>query len=360
MSHSRPVQVHINTAALQHNSQRVRELVPNSKIMAVIKADGYGHGMEIVADALSSSVDEFAVNSLDDVLRIRNAGFDKAITVLSANFNKQQLLELVKLNARITLYDSTQLPVLASLDEKLNLSIWLKVDTGMGRLGFLPEELPNTLDQVNKIKAVSNISLMTHLANADQVDNPASGKQIDVFNELAAVNQFTELSILNSAGVLALPEYALQRVRPGIMLYGISPLVNQSAEQLGLQAVMTFKSKLISIRRLPAGSSIGYGSTYVVDDDTRIGVIACGYGDGYPRHAPTGTPVLINGLIVPLIGRVSMDMICVDLNNITAKVGDDAILWGEGNPVEVVADYAQTIAYELVCGILPRVERIVN
>ncbi|MCL4171274.1 UNVERIFIED_CONTAM: hypothetical protein GTU68_036246 [Idotea baltica] len=142
------------------------------------------------------------------------------------------------------------------------------------------------------------------------------------------------------------------------MLYGISPLANSSSHQLDLIPAMTFRSELISVRTLPTGSPVGYGSSYVVEENTRIGVIACGYGDGYPRHAPTGTPVLVNGLIVPLIGRVSMDMICVDLNHIAARVGDEVVLWGEGNPVEVVAEYAGTIAYELVCGILPRVERV--
>lgn len=360
MSNNRPVRAHISIKAIRHNSQRIRELVPDSKIMAVIKADGYGHGMETAAQALDGHVDEFAVNSLDDVFRLRDAGFNKAITVLSASFNLEELYQLNEHRARVTIYDVSQIAVLESIDKDLKMSIWLKADTGMGRLGFSPEELQPALHRLSAIQSVDQISLMTHLANADQTDHSANQVQISLFEELAELYDFTELSLLNSAGILGLPEHAYQWVRPGIMLYGISPLNNKSSEQLELKPAMTLKSKLISVRTLAAGSSVGYGSSYVVVEDTRIGVVACGYGDGYPRHAPTGTPVLINGEIVPLIGRVSMDMICVDLNRLSASVGDEVVLWGEGNPVEVVAERAGTIAYELVCRILPRVERVAS
>jgi len=328
--------------------------------MAVIKADGYGHGMENAAQALIDNVDEFAVNSLDDVIRLRNAGFDKASTVLSASFNLHELYQLDELGARVTIYDLSQIPVLESIDKNLKMSIWLKVDTGMGRLGFLPEELPAVLHRLSKVESVDQISLMTHLANADQTEHPVNQIQISLFEELSKMYDFAELSLLNSAGIFGLPDHSYQWVRPGIMLYGISPLNNKSAEQLKLKPAMTFKSKLISVKTLAAGSSVGYGSSYIVDEDTLIGVVACGYGDGYPRHAPTGTPVLINGEIAPLIGRVSMDMICVNLSQLSASVGDEVVLWGEGNPVEVVAEYAGTIAYELICGVLPRVERVAS
>lgn len=360
MSNFRQTWVHINTAALQHNIQRIRELAPNSKIMAVIKADGYGHNMETVAEALNTHADEYGVNGLDDVIRLRDLGVDKPLTVLSSKLNLTILTQLAKLQARATIYDLSQLAVLEQLNTEQKISIWLKIDTGMGRLGILPEDLPQVMARLNKNQSIGSISLLTHLANADHPEHRSNQQQIELFSTLAAQYEFAELSILNSAGLVSFSQYAFDFVRPGIMLYGISPSSGMSAEQLGLQAVMTFKSELISVKRLSAGSAVGYGSAYVLDEDTVIGIVGCGYGDGYPRHAPTGTPVLVNGLLVPLIGRVSMDMICVDLGQIRAKVGDQVVLWGEGNPIEVIAEYAGTIAYELCCGILPRVERIVD
>ncbi|MBX2849509.1 MAG: alanine racemase [Acidiferrobacterales bacterium] len=360
MTNFRPARVHISTTALQHNIKQIRSLAPDANIMAVIKADGYGHGMETVAAAISDHVEEFAVNSLDDVLRLRNAGFDKQLTVLSASLDKTSLLKFTELNTRVTIYDLSQLSLLEQIADNQNLSIWLKVDTGMGRLGILPKEFDVVISRLLQIKGLADISLMTHLANADQAENPANFKQIKLFEELAAKHPFERLSILNSAGLISYAEYAMDISRPGLSIYGISPTIGKSAEQLNFKPVMTFKSQLISIKRLSAGSAIGYGGTYVLDQDSRVGVIACGYGDGYPRHARNGTPVLVNGMLVPLIGRVSMDMICVDLGEIVAKVGDSVTLWGEANPIEVVADYAGTISYELCCGILPRVERIVD
>jgi len=360
LSNFRPVSVHIDTAALQHNIKVTRDSAPNSAIMAVIKADGYGHGMEAVATVIDDFADEYAVNSLDDVLRLRNSGFDKTLTVLSASLDSQSLEQFSRLNTRVTLYDLTQLSIIEEIASDQKLSIWLKVDTGMGRLGILPDDFDVVMHRLSKVDGLSDISLMTHLANADQVDHPANQQQIKLFDELAGKYNFKQTSILNSAGIVSFSESAKDITRPGIMLYGISPKLGVSAEQLNLKPVMTFKSELISVKRLTAGSSIGYGGAYVLDQDSRIGIIACGYGDGYPRHARHGTPVLINDILVPLIGRVSMDMICVDLGDIAAKVGDSVTLWGEGNPIEVIAEYADTISYELCCGILPRVERIVE
>ena len=358
LKNHRPVWVEINAAALKNNIQQVKSLVPNSKVMAVIKADGYGHGMNVVAEQLNDA-DEFAVNSLDDVINLRNAGFDKPVTVLSAVFDEKSLMTLNNLNTRITIFEEDQLSVLEKIDEAAKLSVWLKVDTGMGRLGVLPDQFHGILQRLKNIKAISDISLMTHLANADDVNNLANHQQFDLFEELIKSGSFTEVSILNSAGVVNFSEHSKDTVRPGMILYGVSPTKSASTDQLGLMPVMTFKSRLISVKAMPAGSSIGYGATYVLDQDARIGVVACGYGDGYPRHAKNGTPILVNDFLVPLIGRVSMDMICVDLSCVSAQVGDEVILWGEGNPVEEVAEHASTIAYELCCGILPRVARII-
>lgn len=368
-SQNRAAHVLIDRAAFAHNLQRVREFAPHSKVMAVIKADGYGHGMEVAAEALQGA-DEFAVNSLDDVQRLRTHGIDKPLTLLSAQLSVDELNQLPALNTKTVFYDASQLAIFKQLRPDAELSLWLKVDTGMGRLGISPSEVAYYYAQLSALSGIHSISLMTHLANADDAQHPSNATQIEAINTIAQAHDFAELSIVNSAGVIHFghctqkgelnPQSAVaDRVRPGMMLYGVSPIASLSAYDLGLRPVMTFKSQLISVKNVTAGSSIGYGGTYTVDADSRIGVVACGYGDGYPRHAPNGTPVLVNEVLVPLIGRVSMDMLVVDLTGVTAHVGDEVTLWGADNPIEEVAALAGTISYELTCGVLPRVERII-
>ncbi len=356
-SNSRATRVLLDSSAYQHNLQVVRSLVPNAKVMAVIKADGYGHGMECAAKALQDA-DEFGVTCLDDVARLSELGMTKATTLLSGRFSTEQLNQLAATALRPVIYDYAQLPALEAVRDDANLDVWLKVDTGMGRLGFSVEDANLLVGRLRTLAGINSISAMTHLANADVADHPANQKQLDLFHSFCALHAFNEVSILNSAGTIAFASSAGDFVRPGLMLYGISPQQGKTSFDLGLKPVMTFKSELISVKRLPAGSPIGYGSTYALDSDSRIGVVACGYGDGYPRHAVNGTPVLVNGMYAPLIGRVSMDLLTVDLGEIPAEVGDEAVLWGEGNPVETVAEHAGTIAYELTCGITSRVERI--
>jgi alanine racemase len=358
VSNNRAVHVLIERAAIEHNLQRVREWVPSAKVMAVIKADGYGHGMEAAAAALANA-DEFAVSSLDGVARLRKQGVDKPITMLSATFTVDDLNAMAAQKVRPVIYDLAQLAALSELDQAADLDCWLKIDTGMGRLGLCIDDAHLIAPRLLAQGGIKSVSAMTHLANADSPDHPSNQRQIKSFLKFAEQYQFSQLSIMNSAGTVAFAEQAQHIVRPGISLYGVSPQLGVSAQSLGLRSAMTFKSKLISVKRLPVGSPIGYGSRYALDADSRIGVIACGYGDGYPRHAPSGTPVLINGMYVPLIGRVSMDLITVDLGALKAEVGDHAILWGADNPVEIIAEMSGTIAYELVCGITPRVERIV-
>lgn len=359
---NRPIHVLIDRAAFRHNLSVARKLCPDAKIMAVIKADGYGHGMEVTAQALKDA-DEFAVSSLDDVRRLREAGIDTPITVLSACLSATELDIFSQLNARPTLYDLAHTVVFEQISDDRNLSLWVKIDTGMGRLGLLPEDLPQTLCRLKKIKGIRDMSLMTHLANADDPAHPSNQRQLALFRQiirqLSTAYSFNELSVLNSGGMMNFADSAESVVRPGIMLYGVSPIKGVSSMALGLKPVMTLKSKIISVRHLLAGSAIGYGSTYVLDQDCRIGVVACGYGDGYPRHAKCGTSVLVNGIIAPLIGRVSMDMISINLGEISAEIGDDVVLWGEHNPIEEVAESASTIAYELCCSVLPRVKRVV-
>lgn len=358
LNNNRATHITVSREAIKHNLQRVRELVPNASVMAVIKADGYGHNMSVVADVLADA-DEFAVTGLDDVARLRSQGINKSITMLSSRFNSTDLNQMSAQNVRPVIYDFSQLTDLQDLHESASLDLWIKVDTGMGRLGFSLDDAPLVAAQLFAQKGVRSVSALTHLANADDLDQPSTERQIKAFLRFTEEFEFKQLSILNSAGVAGFSKYAHDVVRPGVILYGVSPQIGLLAESLNLKAAMEFKSELISVKQLPAGSPIGYGSTYALDSDSRIGVIACGYADGYPRHAPNGTPVLINGMLVPLIGRVSMDLIAVDLGEISAQVGDIALLWGAENPVENIAKLSGTIAYELLCGISPRVERIV-
>lgn len=366
MKNTRPTRALIDQTALRHNLQCVRAFTTNAslnaKVMAVVKADGYGHGMEVVAEALSAA-DEFAVNGFDDAIRLRAAGITQPITLFCDCLSTEHLNQLSGQQLRPTLFNLSQLDAFEGIAPSASLSVWLKVDTGMGRLGVLPDEFAGVLERLQKIPGVADISLMTHLANADDIEHPLNKQQLDLFAELSQQHSFKQLSILNSAGVIAYPQTQQNQtiehiVRPGVMLYGISPMLGKTAADHDLDAVMTLQSELISVKTLKAGSSIGYGSTVTLEKDTRIGVVACGYGDGYPRHAPSGTPVLLNGQTVKLLGRVSMDMICVDLDDVPAKAGDEVVLWGKGNPVELVAQAAGTIAYELICAVLPRVERI--
>ena len=314
-------------------------------------------GMQIAALALSQA-DGFAVTSLDDVHLLRRCGIDKPLTMLSAVLDENELATLNELNVRPTIFDESQITAFEHAKPSQPLSVWLKVDTGMGRLGITPDKIPEVIDRLRQFPSIADISLMTHLANADEPGNPLNAAQLRLFEKLAGQAEYTQLSVLNSAGTISFSGSAKDVVRPGLMLYGASPLPGISAQELNLRPVMTFISKLISVKKLPKGSSVGYGSTYKLERDSLIGIVACGYGDGYPRHAPTGTPVVVNGVKVSLVGRVSMDMLAVDLSRVGAEVGDDAILWGEGNPIEDIARAATTIAYELTCGITSRVERI--
>lgn len=362
MKNHRRASITVSRSALQHNFSRVRDLASEAAIMSVIKADAYGHDMLMVAKVLNevmSAGDEFAVTGVDDVYRLRSQGIDSPITMLSSRFTTDELNGMSANKVRPVIYDSQQLESVTNLDSSAELDIWLKVDSGMGRLGFSLEDAPLIAARLMSNKGVRSVSAMTHLSSADDIDQPCTNRQIKQFINFTQDFDFKKISILNSAGIVGFSEHAHDLVRPGVMLYGVSPQKGRSAESLDLQAVMEFKAELISVKRLPAGSAIGYGRHYTLDCDSKIGVIACGYADGYPRHAVNGTPVIINGMIVPIIGRVSMDLITVDLGDVAAEVGDMALLWGAQNPIENIAASAGTIAYELLCGITARVERIV-
>jgi alanine racemase len=345
----------INLSALRHNLQRVRELAPRARIMAVVKANAYGHGIAQVARALSGT-DAFAVACLEEALEIRYAGLAHPIILLEGVFRAAELEEAARNGCELVVHDSSQLALLEESLLQHNLGIWLKIDTGMHRLGF-PSSMAHALWQrLCAARAVRNpVRLMTHLACADETANPRTQLQMETFATATAGIQ-TERSVANSAGILAWPDSHADWVRPGILLYGASPFPGRCGVQEGLTPAMTMSTTLISVQRVNKGEAVGYGGAWVAPEDMHIGIAAIGYGDGYPRHAPNGTPVLVNGVRASLVGRVSMDMIAVDLRGLPrAQTGDPVTLWGRDLPIEEIARAAGTIPYELLCGVTQRV-----
>jgi alanine racemase len=346
----------INLVALRHNLRRVREIAPHSRIMAVVKANAYGHGIAAVAQALSET-DAFAVASLDEALAIRRAGLAHPIVLLEGVFSADELDEAARNGCEVVVHEAGQLALVEGCRLQHTLGVWLKVDSGMNRLGFPLAQARVAWQRLSVAKAVrGSVRLMTHLACADDVSSPRTAQQLQAFAEATAGIE-VERSIANSAGILAWPESHADWVRPGILLYGVSPFADRSGADEGLLPVMTMHTELIAIRHLEQGEMVGYGGNWVAPEAMTIGIAAIGYGDGYPRHAPNGTPVQVKGQQVSLVGRVSMDMIAVDLRKLPdAKVGDQVMLWGAALPVERVAQAADTIPYELLCGVTQRVK----
>jgi alanine racemase len=352
----------LNLEAAQHNLQKVRSYAPNSKIMAVIKANGYGHGLLRIADALQT-VDGFAVARVDEGVRLRRAGIKSRIAVLEGFTCTEELDELLLYQLDAVVHSFQQVDIFKSRVEQQQIAIWLKMDTGMNRLGFKASEFEAVYQLLKHCSIVrKSINFMTHLANADDMHDATTLKQIHLFTNTAATIETdlkfkNECSIANSAGIIAWKEALSDWVRPGVMLYGISPFPENTGKDLGLKPIMSLHSRLIAVKDLAVGDKVGYSGTWICKKPTTLGVVAVGYGDGYPRYAKAGTPVLVNGQRVPLIGRVSMDMITVDLESqAQAKPGDPVTLWGDDLAVEEIARCADTIPYTLVCGITQRVQ----
>ena len=356
---ARPARARLNAQALLHNLQQVRRHAPRARAMAVVKANAYGHGLVWVATTLKSA-DAFAVAGMEEGLVLRAAGVKQPIVLLEGFFSADELSSLQSRQLSPVLHSEYQLRLLEADSAPLPASIWIKLDTGMHRIGFAPEMLTDVLVRLRKLNGIRELRVLTHFANADDVSDPRTRKQIESFH--AKVNGLGfETSLANSAGVTAWPESHADWVRPGIMLYGASPLMGKTAAELNLEPVMTLESALIAVHTRRKGESIGYGGDWHCPEDMPIGVVAIGYGDGYPRHAVPGTPVLVNGSRVALVGRVSMDMIMVDLRTQPkARVGDPVVLWGEGLPVDEVAAKAGTVSYELLCHVTGRVPRVVT
>ena len=387
--------------AVRHNLSIVRSLAPEARIMAVIKANGYGHGMLRIAEALQE-VDAFAVARVDEGVRLRKAGITNRIAVLEGFSCVEELDELLVYQLEPVVHSLTQLEIfeavrlrsrqadsgqaesgqsesgqsesrqsesgqseprqsesgIAACRER-SRTAWLKIDTGMNRLGFKPKDFDAVYQRLSQCSVIKQpVNLMTHFANADDINDAKTLTQIKLFNETVA-GMPGERSLANSAGILGWQQSLNDWVRPGVMLYGISPFPDSTGQQLGLKPVMELHSHLIAVKQLEAGDTVGYGGSWLCNKPTTLGVVAIGYGDGYPRYAKTGTPVLVNGQRVPLIGRVSMDMITVDLGTQTnAKPGDPVTLWSDNLPVEEIAQWADTIPYTLVCGVTQRVQLV--
>lgn len=348
----------IDIQALLTNLRHIRHLAQETKILAVLKANAYGHGLELIAKALSQSTgqaDAFGVARIEEALALRAVGIIKPIVLLEGFFNHSDLNVIEANNFQTVIHNKQQLELILSANLERPINVWLKIDTGMHRLGISPEEFEECYRLLESSDNVdSSITLMSHLACADDVKASETLDQIMLFDEITQSLEQPK-SLGNSAGISAWSASHYQWVRPGIMLYGVSPLAGHKSDE-NLLPVMTLQSSVIAKRTLSKGDKVGYGGNWVAEKNTTIAVIAIGYGDGYPRHAKNGTPVLLNGRIVPLIGRVSMDMITVDLgDNSTDEIGDIATLWGNGLPIEQVAEWATTIPYELLCNISRRV-----
>lgn len=347
----RPIQAFIDLNALENNLYVARRAT-SSRIMAVIKADGYGHGLLRVADALRRA-DGFALLDLQEAIQLREAGFRQTILLLEGFFSAEDLPLLAEYQLTTVIHSAWQIACLDAYPERNTLDVWLKVNTGMNRLGFIPAEVSAAMAQLEQHAAVRDITLMSHFAHADEARGIS--QQLEAFNDLAAPYRMAR-SLANSASLIRYPQSHGDWVRAGIMLYGASPFVDTSAQQLGLRPVMTLRSRILAVQQLKRGDEVGYSAVFKADRAMRIGIVACGYADGYPRHAANGTPILVDGVVTSTLGRVSMDMLYVDLSPVPhAEVGSTVVLWGEGMPIEQVARAAGTISYELMCALAKRV-----
>lgn len=356
---SRPTQITINIAALRHNLAQIRQLAPNSAVLAMVKSNAYGHGLERIALALPDA-DAFGVACLEEGTILRHAGIKNPIVLMEGLFREEELPKAVDGNFTIVVHHHDQINMLEKNPQPSPIPIWLKIDTGMHRLGFDPNLVAEVYQRLMNCQAVKKpIGLMTHFSESDSVDKAPTQNQMELFEQVTKGLPGPR-SLANSGGILAWPTAHADWIRPGIMLYGASPFANREAREFGLIPVMSFTSELIAIHHLKKGERVGYGGTWTCTEDMPVGVVAMGYGDGYPWHAKNGTPMLVNGQLCPLIGRVSMDMINVDLRTQpNAKVGDPVVLWGPDLPVEIVAAHSNTVGYELLTRITQRVRVVV-
>lgn len=354
---SRPARARIDLDALRHNHRYAKELAGPSRLVAVVKANAYGHGAVAVARALVGKVDALGVACLEEALELRESGIQSPILLLEGVFSPEEIALADRYRLALVIHSLGQLRWILAARPAGPLSCWLKVDTGMHRLGLDPSDLPAAFAALRRAPNVGELVLMTHFAQAEEEAHPYTARQMDRFAE-ATRGLEAPRSLANSSALIAWPHARADWVRPGIMLYGASPLGDGHPSARRLRPVMHLESALIAIRDLRAGEPVGYGGCFTCPRGMRVGVVALGYADGYPRHAPDGTPVAVRGQVTRLIGRVSMDMLTVDLTGLThVKVGDLVELWGAQVSANTVAQASGTIAYQLFTGVGSRVPR---
>ena len=350
----RPAKATIDLSALRHNLREARRRGAGAKVAAIVKADAYGHGAARVLPALAEA-DMLGVACIEEALVLREAGASQPVLLMEGVFEADELPLCARLDFQIAVHEPGQIAMLEAARLERPLIVWLDVDTGMNRLGFRPAAAIQAYARLRECPSAAEIRLMTHFASAEEPGDPTTRHQIERFSHAAEVQGLAR-SFCNSAGVLAWPEAHAEWIRPGVMLYGVSPLPGRTGLDEGLHPVMTLTTGLIAVREVHPGEAVGYGGAWRASAPARIGIAALGYADGYPRHAPSGTPVLVNGRPTVTVGRVSMDMLALDLSaEPQAGVGDPVTLWGPDLPAEQVAASAGTIAYELLCGLAGRV-----
>lgn len=350
----RPAFASLDAAALRHNLVGVRSL-SRARVMAIVKANGYGHGLVWVAKALAEA-DAFGVASLEEGLELREAGIRQEICLLEGFFEATEIPALLRHRLTPVIHERYQVEALKAARGEQRCDAWIKVDTGMHRLGFEPSEVPAVVAELAASPCIARLGLLSHLACAEDPDSMATRNQIEHFGGL--VFPGLRRSLANSAGIMHWPAAHADWVRPGLMLYGVSPLPLTASAPARLRPVMTLRSRLISVRNRREGDAIGYGGAYRCPHDMPVGVVGVGYGDGYPREFQQAVSVLVRGQRASVIGRVSMDMLTIDLRAVAgAQVGEEVILWGQGLPVEEVAHAAGTIPYTLLCGLTQRLPR---
>lgn len=368
----KPATATIDSQALRHNIRLIKSFAPKQKLLAMIKANAYGQGLLPAAGTLADIVDGFGVARLREALEIQETGYTGKIVLVEGFFDREELLKTLSRKFDTVIHNIEQLELLEQVAKEWQaeqqkgfwarkakiyfpINIWLKIDTGMHRLGIHPEQVDHFVERLKNCALVNSISFVSHFSRADELDCGYTEKQISVFEQATQKYHDHARSISASSGILYWKQAHYDWVRPGIIMHGISPHYTPITD-LGFKPVMTLSSSLIAVRTHKAGEPVGYGGAWVSPKDTKLGVIAMGYGDGYPRNAPEGTPVLINGRIVPIVGRVSMDMLTVDLGAESQdKVGDKAIFWGEQLLIEDVAKHIGVISYELITKLTPRV-----
>ncbi|MCS6766685.1 MAG: alanine racemase [Candidatus Protistobacter heckmanni] len=353
----RPIRAVIRTQALASNLSLVRQYAKQSRIWSVVKANAYGHGLQAAWRGLAAT-DGFALLEVFEGVRLREFGWQGPVLLLEGVFDAADLELARRHGFTIAVHKDEQIDLLAAAAGPGKTDIYLKMNSGMNRLGFAPAAYAAAYARLRALPQVGEIVLMTHFANADAPDRKGIAGQLGMFEStVGALDRSLSRSLSNSGAILQHPEAHYDWVRPGIILYGAAPSgKSKEIAGLGLKPVMSLESRIIAVQQLRAGDTVGYGSRFAAPRAMRIGVVACGYADGYPRHAPDGCSVLVEGVRVPMVGQVSMDMICVDLESVPQAGLDSAVeLWGENLPVDDVAEAARTVGYELLCAVTPRV-----